>query len=81
MAIDYGEAIDDVLWLEEESFGVNAKRILSRPGTMRVTLRFLDPIDPHETADRKALAARSQQEVAQALGAFAGGGDPLYPPR
>ena len=81
VAIDYGEAVDDVLWLEEESFGVNAKRILSRPGTMRVTLRFLDPIDPHETADRKVLAARSQQEVAQALGAFAGGGDPLYPPR
>jgi len=81
VAIDYGEAIDDVLWLDEEGFGANAKRILSRRGTMRVTLRFLDPIDPHETADRKALAARSQQEVAQALGAFAGGGDPLYPPQ
>ena len=49
--------------------------------TMRVTLRFLDPIDPHEAGDRKALAARSQAEVAQALGAFAGGGDPLYPPQ
>jgi 1-acyl-sn-glycerol-3-phosphate acyltransferase len=81
VAIDYGAALDDVLWLGEESFGANAKRVLSRPGTMQVTLRFLAPIDPHETADRKALAARSQQEVAQALGAFAGGGDPLYPPQ
>jgi 1-acyl-sn-glycerol-3-phosphate acyltransferase len=81
VAIDYGDAIDDVLWLDEESFAVNAKRILSRPGTMRVTLRFLDPIDPHEAGDRKTLAARSQEEVAQALGAFAAGSDPLYSPQ
>jgi 1-acyl-sn-glycerol-3-phosphate acyltransferase len=81
VAIDYGDAIDDVLWLDEESFGVNAKRILSRPGTMRVTLRFLGPIDPHEAGDRKALAARSQEAVAQALAAFAAGSDPLYPPQ
>jgi lyso-ornithine lipid O-acyltransferase len=81
VAIDYGAAIDDVLWLGEEGFGVNAKRILSRPGTIRVTLRFLDPIDPHEAGDRKTLAARSREEVAQALGAFAEVRDPLYPPR
>jgi 1-acyl-sn-glycerol-3-phosphate acyltransferase len=81
VAIDYGDAIDDVLWLDEESFAVNAKRILSRPGTMRVALRFLNPINPHEAGDRKALAARSQEEVAQALGAFAAGSDPLYSPQ
>jgi 1-acyl-sn-glycerol-3-phosphate acyltransferase len=81
LAIDYGAALDDVLWLGEESFGANAKRILSRPGTMIVTLRFLAPIDPREAGDRKALAARSREEIARALGAFAGGSDPLYPPQ
>src|SRR4051812_31695855 len=81
VAIDYGAAIDDVLWLGEEGFGANAKRILSRPGTIPVVLRFLAPIDPHEAGDRKTLAARSQEEIALALGAFAAGGDPLYPPQ
>jgi len=81
VAIDYGAAFDDVLWLGEESFGTNAKRILSRPGTIAVVLSFLAPIDPHEAGDRKALAARSQEAVAQALGASVSGGDPLYPPQ
>jgi 1-acyl-sn-glycerol-3-phosphate acyltransferase len=81
VAINYGAAVAEIAWVGDESFGANAKRILSRPGTIPVTLRFLAPIDPHEAGDRKALAARSQEEVAQALGAFAGGSDPLYPPR
>jgi 1-acyl-sn-glycerol-3-phosphate acyltransferase len=81
VAIDYGAAREDILWLGAEPFGANAKRILSRPGTMRATLRFLAPIDPGQAGDRKALAARSQEEVGQALGAFAAGSDPLYPPQ
>jgi 1-acyl-sn-glycerol-3-phosphate acyltransferase len=79
VAINYSAALDDVLWHGEESFGANAKRILSRPGTMSVTLRFLPSIDPREAGDRKALAARAREAVAQALGAFAAGSDPLYP--
>jgi 1-acyl-sn-glycerol-3-phosphate acyltransferase len=81
VAIDYGEAAGDVVWLGEEGFGANARRILSRPGRIEATLRFLAPIDPDEAGDRKALAALSQAEVAQALGASAAPGDPLYPPR
>jgi 1-acyl-sn-glycerol-3-phosphate acyltransferase len=79
VAIDYGAAIETVLWVGEESFGANAKRILSRPGTMPVTLRFLAPIDPRDAGDRKALAVRSREEIAQALGASVSDGDPLYP--
>jgi len=81
VAIDYGAALGDVLWLGDEPFGTNAKRILSRSGTIQATLRFLAPIEPADAGDRKILAARSQQEVAQALNAFAGRGDPLYPPQ
>jgi 1-acyl-sn-glycerol-3-phosphate acyltransferase len=79
VAIDYGAAAGDVLWLGEEAFGANAKRVLSRPGTLPVTLRFLAPLDPREAGDRKALAARSREEVAQALPASVGASDPLYP--
>jgi 1-acyl-sn-glycerol-3-phosphate acyltransferase len=79
VAIDYGAAAGEVLWLGEESFGANAKRILSRRGATPVTLRFLAPIDPREAGDRKALAARTREEVARALGASVSGGDPLYP--
>jgi len=78
VAVDYGAAAGDVLWLGDEGFGANAKRILSRPGSIPVTLRILPPLDPAAAGDRKALAARSQAAVAAALGASAMGSDPLY---
>lgn len=69
VAIDYGDDFPDALWVGDEPYGGNARRILSRPGRLNVTLRFLAPIDPLEAGDRKALAARSQHAVAGALGA------------
>ena len=77
VAIDYGEAAPDLLWIGDESFGANARRILSRPGTIHATLRFLAPIDPAEAGDRKRLAARAEAEVAEALGASLAEPDPL----
>ena len=77
VALDYGAAFDAVLWLGDEPYGGNARRILSRPGKLPVTLRFLDPIDPIEAGDRKTLAAQAQAAVAASLAE----GDPLYGPR
>lgn len=81
VALDYGPASDEAAWAGEEGYGMNARRILSRPGTIPVTLRYLEPIDPHQAGDRKILAARSQAEVVEALkqglGASAAPGDPL----
>jgi 1-acyl-sn-glycerol-3-phosphate acyltransferase len=71
VAIDYGEAFDYAAWVGDEGYGLNAKKILSRPGTIAVVLRFLEPIDPNQAGDRKALAARSQAEVDEALAASA----------
>jgi 1-acyl-sn-glycerol-3-phosphate acyltransferase len=71
VALDYGDAFDFAEWVGSEGYGVNAKRILSRPGTIHVVLRFLAPIDPHAAGNRKALAARAQAEVEQALAASA----------
>ena len=81
VAIDYGAAVGEVLWVEDENFGANAARILSRPGTTQVTLRFLAPIDPAEAGDRKRLAAQAQAAVAASLTASAAPADPLYPAR
>jgi 1-acyl-sn-glycerol-3-phosphate acyltransferase len=78
VAVDYGDAAEEVAWVGAESTGANARKVMSRRGTFTVTLRFLDAIDPREAGDRKALAARSRDEVVEALGAFEAGDDPLY---
>lgn len=81
VAIDYGEAIADIAWIEGESTAANARRILSRRGTMAVTLRFLDPIDPHSAGDRKRLAAAAEAQILSALAASEADLARLYAPR
>ncbi|MDQ8758306.1 lysophospholipid acyltransferase family protein [Sphingosinicella sp. LHD-64] len=71
VAIDYGPLADEIAWIGEESTGENAKRIFSRKGRIPVTLHFLAPVDPAAAADRKALAARAEAGVVEALGASA----------
>lgn len=78
VAIDYGAAGEEIAWIGAEGAGANAKRVLSRAGTIPVVLRFLAPIDPHSTRDRKALAAQVQADVAAALGASEPEAQPLY---
>jgi 1-acyl-sn-glycerol-3-phosphate acyltransferase len=73
IALDYGAAAHDIAWVGEEGALDNVKRVLSRPGTVPVTLRFLAPIDPAEAGDRKLLAERSRAEILAAL-------DPSAPP-
>lgn len=77
VAIDYGNATADIAWLDGESTGANAGRILSRPGKVDVTLTFLAPIDPATAEDRKALAAASRAEIVAALHASAALAHPL----
>lgn len=67
VALDYGEATNDIAWLDQESAGANAKRVLSRRGTASVTVHFLEPIDPAAVPDRKTLADRSRAEVVATL--------------
>ncbi len=67
VALDYGDATAAVAWLDDESTADNVRRILSRRGTIPVTLSFLAPIDPATAADRKALAATAREEIVAAL--------------
>jgi 1-acyl-sn-glycerol-3-phosphate acyltransferase len=65
--IDYGAAVPDYAWVGDEPAGANALRLLARPGRLDVTLRFLDPFDAAQLADRKALAGESRQRIATSI--------------
>jgi lyso-ornithine lipid O-acyltransferase len=80
-AIDYGRAVHDIAWVGEEGAVANAKLVLSRKASIPVTLRFLDPVDPHVYGDRKSLAHRSRAEIVEALTAFEAEADRLYGPQ
>ena len=67
VAIDYGAAVGDIAWVGEEPAAANMKRVLSRRGTIPVTLHFLEEIDPAACADRKVLAQRARDEIVAAL--------------
>jgi lyso-ornithine lipid O-acyltransferase len=77
IAIDYGPAAEDIAWIGKETAATNAKKVLSRPGTARVRLTFLDPIDPEKVQDRKALAQMSRAAILKALGASEAPADAL----
>lgn len=67
VALDYGALAHDIAWVGKEGAGANAKRILSRPGTIPVTLHFLEPVDPEASGERKVLAERCRSEILEAL--------------
>jgi 1-acyl-sn-glycerol-3-phosphate acyltransferase len=67
VAIDYGAAVHEISWVGEETAPANARRILSRPGCTPVVVRFLEPVDPAATRDRKHLAEAARAEIAEAL--------------
>lgn len=70
--IDYGDATPGIAWFNGEPAGANAARILARRGRLPVTLRFLEPFDPRDFPDRKAIAAEAQKRIAACLPPIAG---------
>lgn len=68
VAIDYGSIADEIAWTNDESVGKNALLLMSRPGRLKVNLHFLEPLNHADFGDRKAIAAHSRAEIAQALG-------------
>lgn len=78
VAIDYGPLAEEIAWVGEEPAGANARRLLSRGGSIPVTLRFLQPVDPVAAGDRKRLAASARAEIVEALGASEPAALPLY---
>ncbi|MGV3769927.1 MAG: lysophospholipid acyltransferase family protein [Sphingobium phenoxybenzoativorans] len=61
--LDYGSTAAEIAWHGDEGAGANAARILGRKGKVRLTLHFLDPFDPEDMPDRKAIAAEARKRI------------------
>ena len=65
--LDYGPVAEEIGWVGEESGVNNAKRIMSRKGTFRLIITYLEPFSPEDHRGRKAIAAKARQEIEEAL--------------
>jgi hypothetical protein len=65
LALDYGDAAEEIAWWHQPGMD-NVLRLLCRPGTLRVTVNLLDPLD--RIGDRKQLAHEAREKIAQRLG-------------
>lgn len=65
--LHYGAAADDICWIGQESGLNNAKRILSRKGSFRLDVHFLEPFHPRDFPGRKVIAAESRRRIEEAL--------------
>ena len=75
LAIDYGDAATEVGWHGERGKD-NVLRILGRRGTLPIIVNLLPALD--RTTDRKALAQKARDAIAETL-ASSRGSAPLYP--
>ncbi len=54
--LDYGPQAAAIAWVGEEPGPVNFRRILAARRPVDLTIRFLPPLTPEQTTDRKAIA-------------------------
>jgi 1-acyl-sn-glycerol-3-phosphate acyltransferase len=71
--LDFDDAGKSLAWIGEETAPENAWRVLSRPGTFHVTVRFLEPFDPGDHPHRKMITAEARARIAAALSESLGG--------
>lgn len=65
--IDYGPVAEWIGWIGEEGGVNNAKRVLSRKGSFKVILHFLEPFSPEAFRGRKAISQESRRRIEEAL--------------
>jgi 1-acyl-sn-glycerol-3-phosphate acyltransferase len=65
--IDYGPVAEWIGWIGEESGVNNAKRVLSRRGSLNVRLHYLEPFSPEDFKGRKAIGQESRRRIEEAL--------------
>lgn len=65
VAIDFGDAVDQIAWHDGEPAMDNVRRVLGRRGVLPVTIRLLEPLP--STNDRKQLAREARSRIAAAL--------------
>jgi len=69
VAVDYGEHAGLVGWHSGEGGMANFRRVVGHRGTLPVTIRLLEPLEP--TGDRKALARQAHAAIGSALSSLA----------
>jgi 1-acyl-sn-glycerol-3-phosphate acyltransferase len=65
--VDYGPVAEWIGWIGEESGLNNAKRVLSRKGSFKVRLHYLEPFSPEDFKGRKAIGQESRRRIEEAL--------------
>jgi 1-acyl-sn-glycerol-3-phosphate acyltransferase len=65
--IDYGPVAEWIGWIGVESGVNNAKRVLSRRGSLNVRLHYLEPFSPEDFKGRKAIGQESRRRIEEAL--------------
>ncbi len=65
--LDYGPVAEEIGWVGVETGTNNALRILTRPGTFRLVMTFMEPFCPAEFPGRKTIAAESRRRIEEAL--------------
>lgn len=65
--VDYGDVSTEIAWVGDEPAATNAMRLFSRWGIIPATLHFLEPFDPAEYCDRKAICAEAEHRISSAL--------------
>jgi 1-acyl-sn-glycerol-3-phosphate acyltransferase len=66
VALDYDDA-PAIAWFGDEPGLTNVRRILARRQGVRLTIRFLAPLEGGALADRKTMTAAAQAAIAEAL--------------
>jgi 1-acyl-sn-glycerol-3-phosphate acyltransferase len=67
VVLDYGDVAEWIGWIGEESGVNNAKRVLSRKGTFRLRLHYLEPFSPEDFHGRKAISNEARRRIEEAL--------------
>jgi 1-acyl-sn-glycerol-3-phosphate acyltransferase len=67
VTIDYGVVAEWIGWIGEEGGLNNAKRVLSRKGTFRLRLYYLEPFSPEDFRGRKAISIEARRRIEEAL--------------
>ena len=65
--LDYGPIAEWIGWIGQESGINNAKRVLSRRGTFKVRIHYLEPFSPEDFRGRKAISQESRRRIEEAL--------------
>ncbi|MEM1194593.1 MAG: lysophospholipid acyltransferase family protein [Pseudomonadota bacterium] len=65
--LDYGPVAEWIGWIGNETGLNNAKRLLARKGTFRMTVQFLEPFSPEDFRGRKAISAEARRRIEEAL--------------